>query len=171
MDRGVRPHPATVRDWLTGWTSGSEQLANAVLSFPTRESAERYCKRIGIAYQVRDLPAARHRPPIRQRFEADLVPLCCWLTGPHALCCGRYPCLEPPSDAKTKSAGWQAGAPAPSSGVPPQYLRTAGMVTTPKAVAPGPSSGDRAHDQRGNARPASCLSIQRRSNVRAVNRP
>lgn len=83
-------------DPLTGWTGGTDPLANLVLDFPTREAAERYCRRLALAFESRPTPKQRPIKPALQAFEEQaLRPLCCWPTGPHALCCGNFPILKP----------------------------------------------------------------------------
>jgi hypothetical protein len=85
---------AADNDPLTGWTGGAEPLAHVELAFPSREAAERYCRRVGLRYEVRDAPPRRTHAVVKQGFEMRDAPvLCCWPTGPHALCCGAYPCL------------------------------------------------------------------------------
>jgi len=80
-------------DPLTGWTGGSDPLVHVNLRFPDRKSAERYCQRLGVRYETREPPpSSKWKPVIKQAFELQaLPPLCCWPTGPHALCCGAYP--------------------------------------------------------------------------------
>ncbi|MGE4306771.1 MAG: hypothetical protein B7Z20_01150 [Sphingobium sp. 32-64-5] len=76
-------------DPLTGWTGGGDPLETIELRFPDRESAENYCAREGLAFRC-----VRHssRLPNGPRLPADPAPmLCCWPSGPHALCCGAYP--------------------------------------------------------------------------------
>jgi hypothetical protein len=86
-----KPRHAPTVDPLTGWTGGVDPLAHVTLRFPSREAAERFCTRQGIKFEAR--PAAPRRLgaiPAKSGF-ADAPPLCCWPTGPHALCCGDYP--------------------------------------------------------------------------------
>lgn len=40
-------------DPLTGWTGSDDPLAHLELTFPSRESAERYAERHGLAYRTR----------------------------------------------------------------------------------------------------------------------
>lgn len=52
-------------------------------------AVENYCAREGLAFRC-----VRHssRLPNGPRLPADPAPmLCCWPSGPHALCCGAYP--------------------------------------------------------------------------------
>lgn len=78
-------------DPLTGWTGGSDPLRHVEISFPSREAAIAYARRQGLDFAVREPPA--RRPFIHGPLYAAEGPirLCCWPTGPHALCCGRYP--------------------------------------------------------------------------------
>lgn len=79
-------------DPLTGWIGGSDPLAQIELRFPTCEAAARYAERHGLAYEIRKPPHCIARPVIKQAFQHEPpLALCCWPTGPHALCCGRYP--------------------------------------------------------------------------------
>jgi hypothetical protein len=80
-------------DLLTGWTGGSDPLAQIQLCFPSREAAERYCKRQGIRFRTNTTAVTRIRAPAKL-LPADMPPLCCWPTGPHALCCGDYPIVR-----------------------------------------------------------------------------
>ncbi|WP_188236633.1 NADH dehydrogenase ubiquinone Fe-S protein 4 [Sphingopyxis sp. LK2115] len=83
------PRWAPSIDPLTGWTGGGDPLATVELQFASRRSAELYCRRAGIPFESRGVPPARSRaaklPP------GDAMALCCWPTGPHPRCCGRYP--------------------------------------------------------------------------------
>jgi hypothetical protein len=95
-----KPRHAPTVDPLTGWTGGVDPLAHVTLRFPSREAAERFCTRQGIKFEAR--PAAPRRPgaiPAKSGFE-DAPPLCCWPTGPHALCCGDYPISRGPMSAR-----------------------------------------------------------------------
>lgn len=87
-----RPRSAFHVDPLTGWTGGSDPLRHVELAFPSREAAIAYARRQGLAFDVRE---PRPRPPFTPNLQAwetqGPVRLCCWPTGPHALCCGRYP--------------------------------------------------------------------------------
>lgn len=89
--------PAFV-DPFTGWTGGEDTLSQIELSFATREEAERYAERHGLAYEMRGADLAKPRRAVQQKSETPLWP-CCWPTGPHALCCGRYPILQANSGA------------------------------------------------------------------------
>jgi hypothetical protein len=40
-------------DPLTGWTGGCDPLAHLTLEFPSRETAESYCLRQGLPFEVR----------------------------------------------------------------------------------------------------------------------
>jgi hypothetical protein len=87
-------------DPLTGWTGGADPLAHVTLRFPSREAAERFCTRHGIRFDARRAP--RRRPngtPAKPSLEGG-PPLCCWPTGPHALCCGDYPIDRGPVSAR-----------------------------------------------------------------------
>lgn len=55
-------------DPLTGWTGGCDPLAHLILRFPSREAAERYCRRYGLPFEVRRPPgrATRKMPPGRR---------------------------------------------------------------------------------------------------------
>jgi hypothetical protein len=87
-----RPHGI---DPLTGWTTGADPLAQVSLRFPDLASAIRYAERHDLPYDVREDPAARRRAGGRQSFqETPPAHLCCWPSGPHALCCGDYPVLR-----------------------------------------------------------------------------
>jgi hypothetical protein len=79
-------------DPLTGWTGGGDPLGTIELRFATRASAEAYCRRAGIAFERRSSPPERPRAPTLLPVEGPT--LCCWPTGPHLLCCGRYPVPE-----------------------------------------------------------------------------
>ena len=79
-------------DPLTGWTTGTDPLAQINLRFPDLASAIRYAERHDLPYDLRERAAERRRIAGRQGFqEASPAQLCCWPTGPHALCCGDYP--------------------------------------------------------------------------------
>lgn len=83
-----RWHPQV--DPLTGWTGGSDPLALIDLRFPDCDAAERYCRREGVPFELRGLPAMR--PQVRPCLAGEAPPrLCCWPTGPHPRCCGEYP--------------------------------------------------------------------------------
>jgi len=87
--RFKRRHPYGV-DPLTGWTAGSDPLPQIDLRFPDLVSAVRYAERHDLVHEVRDEPQARRRTGGRPRYGAENR-LCCWPTGPDALCCGNYP--------------------------------------------------------------------------------
>ena len=85
----------TFVDPLTGWTGSDDPLAHLALRFPTREAAIRYAERHGLAYELREpgrlgSHVAGEHGPEQQRP----LWMCCWPTGPHALCCGNYPLLK-----------------------------------------------------------------------------
>jgi len=79
---------------LTGWTGSGDTLQQAELSFPTRAAAEAYARRYGLRYDVREQPRRQSRRPGFARPPRPPLQLCCWPTGPHALCCGAYPLQE-----------------------------------------------------------------------------
>ena len=79
-------------DPLTGWTTGADPLAHLSLRFPDLASAIRYAERHDLPYEVRDAASSRSQLGARPGYQRqDAVQLCCWPTGPHALCCGNYP--------------------------------------------------------------------------------
>lgn len=78
-------------DPLTGWIGGTDPLAHVELSFPSLEAAIRYAEREGLAYEVREPTARRKSGGAPATESAEPLSLCCWPTGPHALCCGDYP--------------------------------------------------------------------------------
>ena len=79
-------------DPLTGWTTGGDPLAHLSLRFPDLASAIRYAERHDLPYDVRDGSTERSRVRSRHGVEHQAsTRLCCWPTGPHALCCGNYP--------------------------------------------------------------------------------
>lgn len=81
-----------VADPLMGWTGGGDPLAAIGLRFPDRASAERYCQRQGLVFECRTAPSPGQ---IRPAIPDGLGPvLCCWPTGPHAPCCGKFPCAS-----------------------------------------------------------------------------
>lgn len=80
---------------LTGWTAGTDPLAQVSLRFPDLASAIRYAERHDLPYDVRSDPPERRKVGGSQGFEkAPPARLCCWPTGPHPLCCGDYPVLK-----------------------------------------------------------------------------
>jgi len=86
------PRWGPVADPLMGWTGGGDPLATIELRFPDRVSAERYCQRQGLIFECRTAPSPGQ---IRPAMPDGLGPvLCCWPTGPHALCCGNFPCAS-----------------------------------------------------------------------------
>lgn len=79
-------------DPLTGWTTGADPLAHVNLRFPDVASAIRYAERHDLPYEIREEAFETRRFGAGQSFEGQgPVQLCCWPTGPHALCCGNYP--------------------------------------------------------------------------------
>lgn len=84
-------HPPFI-DPLTGWTGSEEPLAHVAIRFPNREAAVRFAKHHGLAFQVREPTPRRVKAVATQADEKQpSFQLCCWPTGPHALCCGDYP--------------------------------------------------------------------------------
>lgn len=84
-----RPRWGPSADPLTGWTGGGDPLDTIELRFPDRRSAEDYCRREGLPFDCAGFSA---QPRCEARIPFDPAPmLCCWPTGPHQLCCGRYP--------------------------------------------------------------------------------
>jgi hypothetical protein len=89
-------------DPLTGWTTGADPLAHVSLRFPDPASAIRYAERHDLPYEIREEAPERRRVGGCQGFEGQVpVQLCCWPTGPHALCCGNY---------RFASGGWDGTA-------------------------------------------------------------
>ena len=77
-------------DPLTGWTGGGDPLAQVELRFADLDAAERYCRHVGVPFEISD--SARTRGSITPCLTGEAPPrLCCSPTGPHALCCGDYP--------------------------------------------------------------------------------
>lgn len=107
-DRGWRlrfdrraPHGV---DPLTGWSTGSDPLAHVSLRFPDLASAIRYAERHDLPYEIREEAPERRRFGGRRGFEGQApVQLCCWPTGPHALCCGNYPFSSGGKDEESSS--------------------------------------------------------------------
>jgi hypothetical protein len=95
-----RPREKPVVDPLMGWTGSRDPLTQVELRFADREAAVRYCERLRLTYETRDPPrSSSHAPATKQAFELQPIPpLCCWPTGPHALCCGNYPALKQMED-------------------------------------------------------------------------
>lgn len=86
-------HPPFV-DPLTGWTGSEDPLAHVAIRFPSREAAVGFAKRHGLAFQVREPSPRRAKPVAKESDERLSFQLCCWPTGPHALCCGDFPALK-----------------------------------------------------------------------------
>jgi hypothetical protein len=79
-------------DPLTGWTSGTDPLAHLNLRFPDLASAIRFAERQDLSYEVREDPTESRAIGTYPKIDGDKpLQLCCWPTGPHALCCGNYP--------------------------------------------------------------------------------
>ena len=73
----------------------SDPTAHLALRFPSREAASRYAERQRLRYEVREpAPMLRTLSPASSLSARPFMPLCCWPTGPHALCCGNYPALQ-----------------------------------------------------------------------------
>lgn len=78
-------------DPLTGWTGRGDPLAQIELRFENAEAAKDYCRRMGLRFELHK--AAQPQRRIRPRAVGEAPPqLCCWPSGPHALCCGAHPC-------------------------------------------------------------------------------
>ena len=74
-------------DPLMGWTGGGDPLSHVELRFPSVEAAKSYCRREGIPFELRGLTNSACLKI--SRLEGEAPPqLCCWPTGPHAMCCG-----------------------------------------------------------------------------------
>jgi hypothetical protein len=87
-----RPRGRTYVEPLMGWVGNDDPLAHLTLRFPTRQAAIRYAQRQGLPYEVREPPRTISTSGGSQRFEEHPpLRICCWPTGPHALCCGNYP--------------------------------------------------------------------------------
>jgi hypothetical protein len=98
-----RPRGRRFADPLTGWTGSEDMLAPLALRFPTREAAVRYAERHGLPFEVRGPERAAARAGGRRSFERrGPGRICCWPTGPHALCCGDYPLLKEREDVQQK---------------------------------------------------------------------
>jgi hypothetical protein len=77
-------------DPLTGWTGGGDPLGQIELRFVNRDSAELYCRRANIPFEIRGTSDVRR--PAMPCLSGEAPPrLCRSPTGPHALCCGDYP--------------------------------------------------------------------------------
>ena len=90
-----QPRGRAFVDPLTGWTGSEDALAHLALRFPTRDAAIRYAERHGLAFELREPGRVRsaHRGGQGAAPQQPLW-ICCWPTGPHALCCGDYPLLK-----------------------------------------------------------------------------
>ena len=90
-----QPRGSFFVDPLTGWTGSGDPLAHLALRFPTREAAIRYAERHGLAFELRE-PGRVGSDTGGGQGAGQQQPLwiCCWPTGPHALCCGDYPLLK-----------------------------------------------------------------------------
>ncbi|WP_309141033.1 NADH dehydrogenase ubiquinone Fe-S protein 4 [Novosphingobium sp. G106] len=84
-----RPRWGPSADTLTGWIGGGDPLDTIELRFADRPSAEGYCQRQGLAYTcAAETPGRKVPAPLKL---PDAPPaLCCWPTGPHQLCCGKF---------------------------------------------------------------------------------
>ncbi len=101
MPRGADP--------LTGWTTGADPLAPLSLRFPDLASAIRYAERHDLPYEVREESRGNASFSRRQKYEGEApVQLCCWPTGPHALCCGNYPWSSSDVDVHASATEAQA---------------------------------------------------------------
>jgi hypothetical protein len=89
-------------DPLTGWAGGGDPLGQIELRFPDVEAAERYCRREGIRFELRGSPALR-RSVMPCLIDEAPPRLCCWPTGPRAMCCGATHHLTP--DGLNERAG------------------------------------------------------------------
>ena len=82
-------------DPLTGWTGSDDPLSQLRLRFPTREAAIAYARRHGLSWQLRDEGSRPSRFGGVPAFQQSRpLSICCWPTGPHALCCGNYPVMR-----------------------------------------------------------------------------
>jgi hypothetical protein len=82
-------------DPLTGWTGSDDPLSHLRLRFPTREAAIAYARRHGLNWRLGDDGSRAPRfggVPVFQQSRP--LAICCWPTGPHALCCGNYPVMR-----------------------------------------------------------------------------
>ena len=90
-----QPRGRSFADPLTGWTGSDDPLAHLALRFPTREAAIRYAERQGLAFELREQGrVSSTRGGEQADGQQQPLWLCCWPTGPHALCCGEYPLLK-----------------------------------------------------------------------------
>lgn len=87
-----------------GSARSEDPLAHLSLRFPSREAALRYAQRYGLQVEVRE-PSSRSgvaRSTLQPREQPQQPAwICCWPTGPHALCCGRYPLLNGVEESST----------------------------------------------------------------------
>lgn len=92
--RFERRHAYSV-DPLTGWITGTDPLTQIELRFPDAASAIRYAERHDLPYDIREGAPGKRRFGGRKAVQQQgPLQLCCWPTGPHALCCGNYPGLS-----------------------------------------------------------------------------
>jgi hypothetical protein len=98
-------------DLLTGWTGRGDPLAQIELRFENAEAAKDYCRRAGIRFELHG--SAQPQRPIRPRAVGEAPPqLCCWPSGPHALCRGAHPCGGSRGAAARSSCKLNNGPPA-----------------------------------------------------------
>ncbi len=91
----LRFRPRSSVDPLTGWRGSDDPLAHVAIRFSSREAAVRFAERQGLPYEVHEPAPARRAASAQQSFDRQSTfQLCCWPTGPHALCCGNYPALR-----------------------------------------------------------------------------
>ena len=89
------PRSRSFIDPLTGWTGSDDPLAHLSIRFPSREAAVGFAERQGLPYEVRECVPKRQTAAAKQAAEQQsTLQLCCWPTGPHALCCGNFPALK-----------------------------------------------------------------------------
>jgi hypothetical protein len=87
-----QPRGRTYVEPLMGWVGNDDPLAHLTLRFSTLQAAIRYAQRQGLAYEVREPPRTISTTGGSQKLEKHRpLRICCWPTGPHALCCGNYP--------------------------------------------------------------------------------
>lgn len=90
-----QPRGRAFVDPLTGWIGSDDPVAHLALRFPAREAAIGYAERHGLAYEVREPGRLGSGVGGEQGTQQQQPPwICCWPTGPHALCCGDYPLLK-----------------------------------------------------------------------------